>query len=38
VALAAIQALYKLVLEKDRRIQELEQRLNPLEERVGQAR
>jgi hypothetical protein len=38
VALAAIQALYRLVLEKDRRIQELEQRLIALEERGGQAR
>jgi len=34
VALAAIQALYKLSLEKDRKIAELEQRLNELQQRV----
>ena len=36
VALAAIQALYKLVLEKDRKIQELEARLRALEGKLGQ--
>jgi hypothetical protein len=34
-ALAAVQALYRVVLEKERRIQDLEQRLGQLEQMVG---
>jgi hypothetical protein len=38
VALAAIQALYKLSLEKDRRIAELERRLDGLQRRLEEKR